>query len=163
MSFFSDISGATTKSATTKSVIHSAIPHEEKTEEMLVEAPTYPPASLFNNQVGDFWRYIVNMCPTGDAGSAEIWNSIKWMMVLSATKDITNFDTVTITGKYSYDESWTEAFATAKNAEVWKQHTVDMIHSNCGYFYKIKIVSGMKKTSVAKNEASITVNILYPY
>ena len=79
---------------------------------------------------------------------------------MSITTSKSYYDAVTIVGKYVYDESWTEAFATAKNAEQWKKNVINYIHVNSSKSYKVKIeIVGVKNQRTVKGDATITVTI----
>lgn len=126
--------------------------------ELCKEVPN--PSELFNSNIGIFWNQICQNYPTSDDSSEEIWESIKWTLSMSITTSRSYYDVVTIVGKYTYDESWTEAFATAKNAEQWKKNVINYIHVNSSKSYKVKIdIVGVKNQRTVKGDATITVTI----
>jgi hypothetical protein len=126
--------------------------------ELCKEVPN--PSELFNSNIGVFWNQICQNYPTTDDSSEEIWESIKWTLSMSITTSKSYYDAVTIVGKYVYDESWTEAFATAKNAEQWKKNVINYIHVNSSKSYKVKIdIVGVKNQRTVKGDATITVTI----
>jgi len=118
------------------------------------------PSELFNSNIGQFWNNVCQNYPTTDDSSEEIWESIKWTLSMSITTSKSYYDVVTIVGKYVYDESWTEAFATFKNAEQWKKNVIEYIHTNSSKSYKVKIdIVGVKNQRAGKGDATITVTI----
>ena len=129
-----------------------------------LEVEKEPPpeqASLFHSNVAAFWDSISKHSPSQDKSSTEIWNGIKWTLTMSITKGTQFYDSVTITGKYSFDESWTEAFATARNAEDWKKQLTEHIHSVASEHYKIKIdIAGSKRNTI-KGDGTIIIIITW--
>jgi hypothetical protein len=124
--------------------------------------PPPEPAFLFHSNIAEFWESIHRHSPSQDKSSTEIWNGIKWTMSMSITKGTQFYDLVTITGKYTFDESWTEAFATARNAEEWKKQLTEHIHSTASEHYKIKIdIAGSKRNVGVKGEGTIIVTITW--
>ena len=147
MNSFIDLSGAQTM-----------VKAPEGQMELCKEVPN--PSELFNSNIGIFWNQICQNYPTSDDSSEEIWESIKWTLSMSITTSRSYYDVVTIVGKYTYDESWTEAFATAKNAEQWKKNVINYIHVNSSKSYKVKIdIVGVKNQRTVKGDATITVTI----
>lgn len=82
-------------------------------------------------------------------------------MTMSITKGTQFYDSVTITGKYTFDESWTEAFATARNAEDWKKELIEHIHSVASKHYKVKIDIAGSKRNTTKGDGTIIVTITW--
>ena len=122
-----------------------------------------PPAqaSLFHSNIAAFWDSISEYSPSQDKSSTEIWDGIKWTLTMSITKGTQFYDSVTITGKYTFDESWTEAFATARNAEDWKKRLIEHIHSVASVHYKVKIdIAGSKRNTV-KGDGTIIIIITW--
>jgi len=120
--------------------------------------PPPPPAQLFHSNIAEFWQTVSKHSPSQDESSTDIWQGIKWSLSMNVIVGKTHYDQVTITGKYTYDESWTEAFATSKNAEEWKKQLIEHIHQTASKHYKIKIdIAGIKRT--AKGDGTITVTI----
>jgi hypothetical protein len=122
-----------------------------------------PPAqaSLFHSNIAAFWESISEYSPSQDKSSTEIWDGIKWTLTMSITKGTPFYDSVTITGKYIFDESWTEAFATARNAEDWKKRLIEHIHSIASVHYKVKIdIAGSKRNST-KGDGTIIIQITW--
>ena len=122
-----------------------------------------PPAqaSLFHSNIAAFWESISAYSPSQDKSSTEIWDGIKWTLTMSITKGTPFYDSVTITGKYTFDESWTEAFATARNAEDWKKRLIEHIHSIASVHYKVKIdIAGSKRNST-KGDGTIIIQITW--
>ena len=124
--------------------------------------PPPEPAFLFHSNIAEFWESIHRYSPSQDKSSTEIWNGIKWTMTMSITKGSQFYESVTITGKYTFDESWTEAFATARNAEDWKKQLTEHIHRVASEHYKIKIdIGGSKRNIGVKGEGTIIVAITW--
>jgi hypothetical protein len=122
-----------------------------------------PPAQaqLFHSNIAAFWESISEYSPSQDKSSTEIWDGIKWTLTMSITKGTPFYDSVTITGKYTFDESWTEAFATARNAEYWKKQLIEHIHSVASVHYKVKIdIAGSKRNTV-KGDGTIIIIITW--
>ena len=69
------------------------------------------------------------------------------------------YDSVNIVGKYTYDESWTEPFATSKNVETWKKNVIDYVQQSSSKYYTVKIDVGGTKKPPAKGEGVITVQM----
>lgn len=104
---------------------------------------------------------IVQHSPSGDESSSEIWFSVKWSLSINITSNSHFADSVTITGKYNFDESWTEAFATVKNAERWKKNVQENIREVASQHYKVKIdIAGSKRTG-QKGDGTIVVTITW--
>ena len=123
--------------------------------------PPPQPSSLFHSNIAEFWESIYQHSPSQDESSTEIWDGIKWTITMSITTETQFYDSVTITGKYSFDESWTEAFATAKNAEKWKKQVITHIQSTASAHYKVKIdIAGSKRNS-AKGDGVISILITW--
>jgi len=80
---------------------------------------------------------------------------------MSITKGTQFYDSVTITGKYIFDESWTEAFATARNAEDWKKQLTGHIHSIASVHYKVKIDIAGSKRNTTKGDGTISIMITW--
>jgi hypothetical protein len=132
------------------------------TPEMEVEKEPPPAqASLFHSNIAAFWESINKHSPSQDKSSTEIWNGIKWTLSMSITKGTQFYDSVTITGKYTFDESWTEAFATARNAEDWKKQLTEHIHSVASEHYKIKIDIAGSKRNTTKGDGTIIIIITW--
>ena len=145
MNSFIDLSGAQGKAPEGKMELCKEVPN---------------PSELFNSNIGQFWNNVCQNYPTTDDSSEEIWESIKWTLSMSITTSKSDYDAVTIVGKYVSDESWTEAFATAKNAEQWKKNVIEYIHINSSKLYKVKIdIVGVKNQRTVKGDATITVTI----
>jgi hypothetical protein len=129
-----------------------------------MEVEKEPPpaqAALFHSNIAAFWESISEHSPSQDESSTEIWDGIKWTLTMSITKGTQFYDSVTITGKYTFDESWTEAFATARNAEDWKKRLIEHIHSVASVHYKVKIdISGSKRNTV-KGDGTIIIIITW--
>ena len=123
--------------------------------------PPPQPAPLFHSKIAEFWEGIHQHSPSQDKSSTEIWEGIKWTLTMSITKGTQFYDSVTITGKYSFDESWTEAFATARNAEDWKKQLVEHIHSIASVHYKVKIDIAGSKRNTTKGDGIISVIITW--
>ena len=122
-----------------------------------------PPAqaSLFHSNIAAFWESISAYSPSQDKSSTEIWDGIKWTLTMSITKGTPFYDSVTITGKYNFDESWTEAFATVKNAERWKKNVQENIREVASQHYKVKIdIAGSKRVG-QKGDGTIVVTITW--
>jgi hypothetical protein len=90
-----------------------------------------------------------------------IKEGIKWSLSMNIITLTQYYDSVIITGKYQYDESWTEAFATFKNAEQWKKNVTDNIHSTASKNYKVKIDIGGTRRLPAKGDATIIITITW--
>ena len=129
--------------------------------EMEVEKPPIEPSVLFRSSIGDFWRTITDHHPSSDESSKEIWSSIKWTLSMTIQTTSSFYDSVNIVGKYNYDESWTEPFATSKNAETWKKNVIDYIQQSSSKYYTVKIDVGGTKRPPAKGEGVISVQILW--
>lgn len=129
-----------------------------------MEVEKEPPpaqAALFHSNIAAFWESISTHSPSQDKSSTEIWDGIKWTLTMSITKGTQFYDSVTITGKYTFDESWTEAFATARNAEDWKKQLIEHIHSVASVHYKVKIdIAGSKRNTV-KGDGTIIIIITW--
>lgn len=129
-----------------------------------MEVEKEPPpaqAALFHSNIAAFWESICQHSPSQDESSTEIWDGIKWTLIMSITKGTQFYDSVTITGKYTFDESWTEAFATARNAEDWKKRLIEHIHSVASVHYKVKIdIAGSKRNTV-KGDGTIIIQITW--
>jgi len=121
--------------------------------------PPPPPSQLFHSNIAEFWQTVAQHSPSQDESSTEIWNGIRWSLSMNVTIGKTFYDQVTITGKYIYDESWTEAFATARNAEEWKKQVIDHIHNIASKHYKIKIDTAGNRRPPSKGDGTITVSI----
>ena len=80
---------------------------------------------------------------------------------MSITTGTQFYDSVTITGKYTFDESWTEAFATARNAEKWKKQLITHIQSVASVHYKVKIDIAGSKRNTTKGDGTISVIITW--
>ena len=120
--------------------------------------PPPPPAQLFHSNIAEFWQTVVQHSPSKDDSSTEIWYGIKWSLSMNVGIGKSFYDQVTIIGKYTFDESWTEAFATARNAEEWKKQVIDHIQTSASKYYKIKIdIAGIKRT--VKGDGTITTTI----
>lgn len=131
------------------------------TDMELDKEPPPQAAPLFHSKIAEFWEGIHQHSPSQDKSSTEIWNGIKWTITMSITTGTQFYDSVTITGKYSFDESWTEAFATARNAEDWKKQLITHIQSVASVHYKVKIdIAGSKRNSV-KGDGTIIVTITW--
>lgn len=123
--------------------------------------PPPQPSSLFHSNIAEFWESIYQHSPSQDESSTEIWDGIKWTITMSITTETQFYDSVTITGKYTFDESWTEAFATARNAEKWKKQVITHIQSTASAHYKVKIdIAGSKRNS-AKGDGIISILITW--
>jgi hypothetical protein len=129
-----------------------------------MEVEKEPPpaqAALFHSNIAAFWESISEHSPSQDESSTEIWDGIKWTLTMSITKGTQFYDSVTITGKYTFDESWTEAFATARNAEDWKKRLIEHIHSVASVHYKVKIdIAGSKRNTI-KGDGTIIIQITW--
>ena len=121
--------------------------------------PPPGPSSLFYSNIAAFWESIIEYSPSQDKSSTEIWQGIKWTLTMSITKGTQFYDSVTITGKYIFDESWTEAFATARNAEDWKKQLTEHIHSIASVHYKVKIDIAGSKRNTTKGDGTIIIII----
>ena len=127
----------------------------------LDKEPPPQQAPLFHSNIAAFWKSVYKHSPSQDESSTEIWEGIKWSITMSITTGTQFYDSVTITGKYTFDESWTEAFATARNAEKWKKQVITHIQSTASEHYKVKIdIAGSKRNSV-KGEGIISVIITW--
>ena len=109
----------------------------------LDKEPPPVPSQVFHSSIAAYWESICEYSPSQDESSTEI------------------YDSVTITGKYQYDESWIEAFATCKNAEQWKKNVIDNIQSTASKNYKVKIDIGGTRRPPAKGDATILVTITW--
>ena len=119
------------------------------------------PSPLFHSNIAEFWESVCQHSPSQDESSTEIWDGIKWTITMSITTETQFYDSVTITGKYTFDESWTEAFATARNAEKWKKQLIGHIQSLASAHYKVKIdIAGSKRNS-AKGDGIISILITW--
>ena len=119
------------------------------------------PSPLFHSNIAEFWESVCQHSPSQDESSTEIWDGIKWTITMSITTETQFYDSVTITGKYTFDESWTEAFATARNAEDWKKQLITHIQSVASVHYKVKIdIAGSKRNS-AKGDGIISILITW--
>jgi hypothetical protein len=123
--------------------------------------PPPVPSQVFHSSIAAYWESICEYSPSQDESSTEIWNGIKWSLSMNITTLTQFYDSVTITGKYQYDESWTEAFATFKNAEQWKKNVTDNIHSTASKNYKVKIDIGGTRRLPAKGDATIIITITW--
>jgi len=123
--------------------------------------PPPAPSSLFHSNIAEFWESIIQYSPSQDKSSTEIWQGIKWTLTMSITKGTQFYDSVTIIGKYIFDESWTEAFATARNAEDWKKQLTGHIHSIASVHYKVKIDIAGSKRNTTKGDGTISIMITW--
>jgi len=128
--------------------------------EMDKEQPV-PPAELFHSNIAKFWQTVSEYSPSKDDSSTEIWLGIKWSLSMSVGHGKTAYDLVTITGKYTFDESWTEAFATARNAEEWKKQLTEHIQTTASKQYKVKIDIAGNRRPPAKGDGTILVTITW--
>jgi len=128
--------------------------------EMEMEKPLIEPSVLFRSTIGDFWRSITEHYPSQDESSKEIWRSIKWTLAMTIQSS-SYYDSVTIVGKFTYDESWTEPFATLKNVETWKKNVIDYVQQSSSKYYTVKIDVGGAKRPPAKGDGVITVQITW--
>ena len=128
--------------------------------EMQVEKLPIEPSVLFRSSIGDFWSKIIQYYPSQDESSKEIWTSIKWTLAMTIQTS-SFYDSVNIVGKYTYDESWTEPFATIKNVETWKKNVIDHIQQSSSKYYTVKIDVGGTKKLPSKGEGVITVQIAW--
>ena len=128
--------------------------------EMEKEEPP-PPNQLFHSNIAEFWQNISQYSPSQDDSSTEIWLGIKWSLSMSVTQSKMFYDSVTITGKYTFDESWTEAFATARNAEGWKKQLTEHIQSSTSKQYKVKIDIAGNRRPPAKGDGTILITITW--
>jgi len=128
---------------------------------MQVEKPPIEPSVLFRSSIGDFWSKIIQYYPSQDESSKEIWTSIKWTLAMTIQTSSSFYDSVNIVGKYTYDESWTEPFATIKNVETWKKNVIDHIQQSSSKYYTVKIDVGGTKKLPSKGEGVITVQIAW--
>jgi hypothetical protein len=128
--------------------------------EIEMEEPPEPDP-LFHSNIAEYWQSIVQHSPSGDESSSEIWFSIKWSLSINITSNSHYADSVTITGKYNFDESWTEGFATVKNAERWKKNVQENIREVASQHYKVKIdIAGSKRTG-QKGDGIIIVTLTW--
>lgn len=127
--------------------------------EMQVEKLPIEPSVLFHSSIGDFWSKIIQHYPSSDESSKEIWSSIKWTLAMTIQTTSSFYDSVNIVGKYTYDESWTEPFATSKNVETWKKNVIDYVQQSSSKYYTVKIDVGGTKKPPAKGEGVITVQM----
>ena len=127
----------------------------------LDKEPPPQASQLFHSNIAEFWQSVSQHSPSQDESSTEIWEGIKWTLTMSITQNKTFYDQVVITGKYTFDESWTEAFATARNAEEWKKNVVHHIHYNASPHYKIKIDIAGNRRPPAKGDGTIIVTITW--
>jgi len=126
---------------------------------MQVEKLPIEPSVLFRSSIGDFWSKIIQYYPSPDESSKEIWSSIKWTLSMTIQTTSSFYDSVNIVGKYTYDESWTEPFATSKNVETWKKNVIDYVQQSSSKYYTVKIDIGGTKKPPAKGEGVITVQM----
>jgi len=126
---------------------------------MQVEKLPIEPSVLFHSSIGDFWSKIIQHYPSSDESSKEIWSSIKWTLAMTIQTTSSFYDSVNIVGKYTYDESWTEPFATSKNVETWKKNVIDYVQQSSSKYYTVKIDVGGTKKPPAKGEGVITVQM----
>ena len=126
---------------------------------MQVEKLPIEPSVLFRSSIGDFWSKIIQYYPSPDESSKEIWSSIKWTLSMTIQTTSSFYDSVNIVGKYTYDESWTEPFATSKNVETWKKNVIDYVQQSSSKYYTVKIDVGGTKRPPAKGEGVITVQM----
>lgn len=129
--------------------------------EMEMDKPSIEPSVLFRSSIGDFWRTITDYYPSPDESSKEIWRSIKWTLAMTIQSSSSYYDSVNIVGKFTYDESWTEPFATLKNVETWKKNVIDYVQQASSKNYTVKIDVGGTKRPPAKGEGVITVQITW--
>jgi hypothetical protein len=127
--------------------------------EMIIENPPASPSELFHSPFATFWHQLKQNYPSTDDTSNDIWNSIKWTITTSIVTNSEYCDSINLVGKYSFDESWTEAFATLKNADVWKKNVIDHIQKFSSKNYAVKVEIGGTKKQVGKGEGLITVQI----
>lgn len=123
--------------------------------------PPPVPSHVFHSNIAAYWASICEHSPSHDESSTEIWLGIKWSLSMNITTQTQFYDSVIITGKYQFDESWTEAFATFKNSEKWKKNVTESVHSTASQHYKVKIdISGARRHP-AKGEGTIIITITW--
>ena len=127
----------------------------------LDKEPSPVPSQVFHSSIAAYWESICQHSPSQDDSSTEIWNGIKWTLSMKITTRTQFYDSVVITGKYQYDESWTEAFATFKNAEQWKKNVTDSVQSTASQHYKVKIDIAGTRRLPAKGEGTIIITITW--
>ena len=127
----------------------------------LDKEPPPVPSQVFHSSIAAYWESICEYSPSQDESSTEIWNGIKWTLSMNITTQTEFYDSVTITGKYQFDESWTEAFATFKNAEQWKKNVTESIHTTASKNYKVKIEIAGTRRLPAKGEGMIIITITW--
>ncbi len=127
--------------------------------EMMMESPPIVPSELFHSSFATFWHQLKQNYPSTDDTSNDIWDSIKWTITTSIVTNSEYYDSINLVGKYSFDESWSEAFATAKNAETWKKNVIDHIQKFSSKNYGVKVEIGGTKRQVGKGEGLISVQI----
>lgn len=127
----------------------------------LDKEPPPVPSQVFHSSIAAYWESICEYSPSQDDSSTEIWNGIKWTLSMNITTQTEFYDSVTITGKYQFDESWTEAFATFKNAEQWKKNVTESIHTTASKNYKVKIEIAGTRRLPAKGEGTIIITITW--
>jgi hypothetical protein len=127
----------------------------------LDKEPSPVPSQVFHSSIAAYWESICQHSPSQDDSSTEIWNGIKWTLSMNITTRTQFYDSVVITGKYQYDESWTEAFATFKNAEQWKKNVTDSVQSTASQHYKVKIDIAGTRRLPAKGEGTIIITITW--
>ena len=127
----------------------------------LDKEPPPVPSQVFHSSIAAYWESICEYSPSQDDSSTEIWNGIKWTLSMNITTHTEFYDSVTITGKYQFDESWTEAFATFKNAEQWKKNVTESIHTTASKNYKVKIEIAGTRRLPAKGEGTIIITITW--
>lgn len=127
----------------------------------LDKEPPPVPSQVFHSSIAAYWESICEYSPSQDESSTEIWNGIKWSLSMNITTQTEFYDSVTITGKYQFDESWTEAFATFKNAEQWKKNVTESIHTTASKNYKVKIEIAGTRRLPAKGEGTIIITITW--
>jgi hypothetical protein len=126
----------------------------------VMEEPAEP-SELFHSSIAEHWQSIVQHSPSGDESSSEIWFSVKWSLSINIATNAQFAESVAITGKYNFDESWTEAFATVKNAERWKKNVQQNIHEVTSQHYKVKIDIAGSKRAAQKGDGTIIVTITW--
>jgi hypothetical protein len=127
----------------------------------LDKEPPPVPSQVFHSSIAAYWESICQHSPSQDDSSTEIWNGIKWTLSMNITTRTQFYDSVVITGKYQYDESWTEAFATFKNAEQWKKNVIESVQSSASQHYKVKIDIAGTRRLPAKGEGTIIITITW--
>jgi hypothetical protein len=127
----------------------------------LDKEPPPVPSQVFHSSIAAYWESICEYSPSQDESSTEIWNGIKWTLSMNITTRTQFYDSVVITGKYQYDESWTEAFATFKNAEQWKKNVIESVQSSASQHYKVKIDIAGTRRLPAKGEGTIIITITW--